>query len=223
MKKIMFVSLFALLLVFSSSAYSAEKGWYMSGSFGVSLNDDADGGAATELPAGTTYSIKLEYDPGYFVKFAPGYNFGTIRLEGELSYHTDDLDKQTETLITGEGTVTYRSNLSGSDTTTELFLINAYYDFLDGKTVQPYITGGIGVARTKTHIMQLHDQDSLFAYQVGAGLSYHVIENVVVDFGYRYFSTKDIEFDITDLTEAGFPVKISNSGHSFQIGARYNF
>lgn len=223
MKKIMFVSLFALLLVFSSSAYSAEKGWYMSGSFGVSLNDDADGGASIALPAGTTYSISMEYDPGYFVKFAPGYNFGTIRLEGELSYRTDDMDQLNETLITGEGTTRVSSQLSGSDTTTELFLINAYYDFLEGKTVQPYITGGIGVARTKMHILALHDQDSLFAYQVGAGLSYNVIENVVVDFGYRYFSTKDIEFDITDLSEAGIPVKVSNSGHLFQIGARYNF
>ena len=46
MKKIMFVSLFILLLVFSSSAYSAEKGWYMAGSFGLAFPEDGDGGAS---------------------------------------------------------------------------------------------------------------------------------------------------------------------------------
>jgi opacity protein-like surface antigen len=223
MKKIMFVSLFILLLVFSSSAYSAEKGWYMAGSFGLAFPEDGDGGAASglDLPAGTSYSINVDYHTGYFIKLAPGYNFGSFRLEGELTYLTADIGNITESLTGGETPVYESTDVRGSDTTTTSFLLNGYYDFLKGNTIQPYITAGIGYARTKTHVMVLHDADSVFAYQAGAGISYNVNENVIVDFGYRYYGTSDIEFDVTDL--AGVAVKFSNSGHSVLLGARYNF
>lgn len=228
MKKIMFMSLFTFMIVFSSSAYSAEEGWYVRGSVGPALLEDADGSTISgvnlaaiedlinaDLPDGTTYSLDLEYDPSFFIKLAPGYNFGYFRLEGELTYQINKINKVNEHIyIPDVSSDSGSSELNGSDVTATSILINGYYDFLKGNTLQPYITAGIGMARVKTHIQVVKDSDSVFAYQAGVGLSYNMSENVVLDFGYRYFATSDIEF---------LGVKLSNSSHSLLFGARYNF
>jgi len=225
MKKFIFVSLFTLLLVFSSSAYSAEEGWYVRGTIGPALLDDADVTALSkadiealigeDLPDGTTYAGELEFDPGFFVNFAPGYNFGNFRLESEFAYQLNNVDKINQSLnIPGIGSESDSSYVNGGNVTTLSFLYNVYYDFLKGSAVRPYITAGAGVARVNVEIEGDDDTDSVLASQVGVGLSYNMSENSTLDFGYRYFATSDID---------AFGLELSNSSHSLLLGVRYNF
>jgi opacity protein-like surface antigen len=224
MKKFIFVSFFTLLLVFSSSAYSAEEGWYMRGNIGLALLNNADGTALSEadiealigedVPAGTTYAVNLEFDPGFFINFAPGYDFGDFRLESEFAYQVNNVSKINESLVIPGVGSTSTSMEVGGDVTNLSLLFNGYYDFLKGSAVRPYITGGIGVARVNAQVEGDEDTDSVFAYQVGVGLSYNMSENVALDFGYRYFATSDIDV---------FGLELSNSSHSILLGARYNF
>lgn len=194
MKKFIFVSFFTLLLVFSSSAYSAEEGWYMRGSIGPALLNDSDVTALSE--------DNIEFDTGFFVNFAPGYDFGDFRLESEFAYQVNNVGKINKSFV------------KGGDVTNLSLLFNGYYDFLKGSAVRPYITAGIGIARVNAQIEADDDTDSVFAYKVGVGLSYKMSENVALDFGYRYFATSDIDV---------FGLKFSNSSHSILLGARYNF
>ena len=224
MKKFIFVSLLALLLVFSSSAYSAEEGWYMRGSTGLALLDDIDIVTLSEaeiealigvdLPDGTTGDIGLEFDMGFFVHVAPGYDFGNFRLESEFAYQINNVDKiNTSINIPGVGSSSASEEVNGDATNLSL-LFNGYYDFLEGSAFRPYITAGVGVARVNVQLLAEDADDSTFAYQAGVGLSYDMSEYVALDFGYRYFATSDI---------AVLGYELSNSGHSIQFGARYKF
>jgi opacity protein-like surface antigen len=224
MKKIIFVSFFTLLLVFSSSAYSAEEGWYMRGSIGPALLNDTDTTLSeaeaealtgVDLPAGSTYAVELEFDTSFFINFAPGYDFGNFRLESEFAYQANNIGKINETVNSpGVDPVSASSYPIGGDVTNLSLLFNGYYDFLEGSAVQPYITAGIGVASVVVQLEGEEDKDSVFAYKVGVGLSYNMSENVALDFGYRYFATSDLD---------AFGLKFPNSSHSILLGARYNF
>lgn len=224
MKKFIFVSFITLLLVFSSSAYSAEGGWYIRGGIGPAhLNDtdttlsEAEIEAQTggDVPAGTTDAMELEFDESFFINLAPGYDFGNFRLESEFAYQVNNIGKINETLnVPGDDPVSTSSYPIGGDVTNLSLLFNGYYDFLKGSAVQPYITAGIGVARVIVQIEGEEDKDSVFAYKVGVGLSYNMSENVALDFGYRYFATSDLD---------AFGLEFPNSSHSILLGARYNF
>ncbi len=59
-----------------------------------------------------------------------------------------------------------------------------------------------------------NDDDTVFAYQVGAGVGYAVTEKVSFDVKYRYFATSDPEFDTT---------KAEYSSHNVYAGIRVTF
>jgi opacity protein-like surface antigen len=225
MKKFIFVSLLTLLLAFSANAYSAEDGWYVGGYFGpVLLDDPSDVMTISEadiediigedVPEGTTASVGLEYDIGFTLNVAPGYDFGAFRLECELAYQISEFDKENVTVtIPGEGTESVGVEFGG-DVTSLSVLFNGYYDFLEGSAFRPYITAGVGQARLDVQVEGDSGDDSALAYQFGAGVSYDMSENVTLDFRYRYFATADVDF---------YGLEIENTGHSVLFGVRYSF
>jgi opacity protein-like surface antigen len=155
MKKSLIVSMFILLFALSLNAYSAENEWYMSGNLGLSLLNDSDIGSFTEaelealagedFPAGTSASAELEYDLGWILGVTLGYDFGGYRIESELSYQTNDLDKlNVNVTIPGESSANVGVGFDG-DTSGLLLLFNGYYDFNKDNSFRPYITGGIGL------------------------------------------------------------------------------
>ena len=210
-----------LLLLFTANTNAAEGGFYMSGNLGYSMVNDSDLGTFTEaelediieedLPAGSSGSLELSYDPGFTVGAAAGYDFGSVRLEGELSYQQNDFDEITATItIPGEGSGSGGIGVDG-DVTNLLILCNGYYDFRKGSALRPYITAGIGYA-----FIDIEDEsDSVFAYQVGLGLSYAMNDNITWDLKYRYLGTSDLEV-------AGVG-DVEYSAHSLNLGLRFNF
>jgi opacity protein-like surface antigen len=224
MKKFIFLSLFTLLLAFSSSAYSAEGGWYMGGYIGPNLLNDSELGSLSEadiedilgedVPDGTTASLGIEYETGFTINLVGGYDFGNFRLEGEVSYQDSNLEKINVNLtVPGEGTEAASEKLNG-DVTTIPVLLNGYYDFLKGNAFRPYITAGVGQARVDAQIQGSNENSTVFAYQIGVGFGYNMSENVALDLRYRYFATSDFELEGYDF---------ENSSHSILFGVRYYF
>ena len=110
------------------------------------------------------------------------------------------------------------------------FMVNVDYDFDTGSRWVPYVGGGLGVANISldTETAQgrslADDSDTVFAYQVGAGLGYEFPleegRSVTVSLDYRYFATQDPTFK-GDVTGNEFDVGIS--GHDIGISLIYGF
>jgi outer membrane autotransporter protein len=82
-------------------------------------------------------------------------------------------------------------------------MLSIYYDFLLGAEQRwmPYVGAGVGAARNEVEVsdgvVSGDDDDTDFAWQVGAGIGYQVSNSVDVQIGYRYvdFGKADIDFD----------------------------
>lgn len=196
----------AMLLASSSVAYSAQ-GPYVSGSVGVAVPVDAD----VIFTATPTIPVTFESDNGLALGVAAGYGFANnTRVEGEIAYQKNDLAKASASgasaAITG-------------DTSSLAFLFNGYYDFKNNSPFTTFITAGIGVAKVSVSDISggltiRGDDDTVFAYQVGAGVGYAVTDKVTVDVKYRYFATSDPHFEISTA---------EYSSHNIYAGIRVGF
>ena len=206
-KNLLIISVCVLAIFFSSSAYSAE-GLYVSGNIGFAMLSDSDITDSTE-----PVTLTMEYDTGWALGGALGYDFNRFRVEGEISYQTNDIDK-----VGAMGV----SLAASGDVSSLAFLINGYFDFVNDSAFTPYITAGLGYAQIDLNdfnvagsgLSDYSDDDSVFAYQVGLGVGYAVTEKVTIDVKYRYFATEDLEFDTTEVDVAS---------HNFLFGVRFNF
>lgn len=156
----------------------------------------------------------VEYDTGFTVSGTGGFQFNNgLRLEGELTYKQADTDKLT---------VFGFSSPVHSDISALGFMANIYYDFKNTSPFTPYIGGGMGFATlylsdgtsNMGDWFWLEDDDTVFAYQLAAGVGFDVNKNVTIDLGYRYFGTSDPKFGQLDA-EFG--------SHNVTVGARYRF
>ena len=110
------------------------------------------------------------------------------------------------------------------------FMANVDYDFDMGSPWKPYVGGGIGVARISLDAESasgssfVDDSDTVFAYQVGAGIGYEFPlpegRSVTVSLDYRYFGTQTPTFT-GDVTGGEFDATIN--GHDIGIGLIYGF
>ena len=64
-------------------------------------------------------------------------------------------------------------------------------------------------------ISLVDDDDTVLAYQVGAGLGYAVNATTTIFVDYRYFATEDPEFSYSQEAEI--------DSHNISLGLRYNF
>jgi opacity protein-like surface antigen len=104
-------------------------------------------------------------------------------------------------------------------------MANAFWDIETGSPVTPYLGGGIGVANVSINdlgvfgISVVDDDDTVFAYQFGAGIALELNPNMALDFGYRYFVTTDPEF--TD--NFGDKFESEYQTHNASLGLRIMF
>lgn len=147
---------------------------------------------------GSTFSGQTEFDGGYGVGIAVGYQFTpNFRAEAEATYRNSDVDSTTLTQRTGGAVVgTTTSNTNGSFESTTV-MANGYIDLPlpSYPAFAPYIGGGIG------WLFQ-HDgaEENAFAYQAMAGARYFVTDQTALNIEYRYFDTDDL-FDDPTLGE----------------------
>ncbi len=204
-KKILIISGCAMLLSLSTSAYSAEEtSLYVSGNFGWANLSDAE--ATDSDPATSNYDIKSH--DGFALGAALGYDFGYTRIEGELAYQNNSLDKAS----TASGDVDLTNAIDSL-----AFLVNGYWDFTNDTPWTSFVSVGLGAALVNVDDETVYlgdDYDTVFAYQVGAGVGYAVNEALTVECKYRYLATTDPEFD---------NVEAEYATHNIYAGMRYAF
>ena len=207
MKKTFSVVVVVLFMLFMlpAASFSAAPRPYISGQLGVAFLADSD---VTEPGY---YTETLEFDPGFATTFAGGANFGMFRVEGEIGYQINDIDR-----VTGGG-YSYNAN---ADVYCLSFLVNGYIDFVNRSRFTPYISAGIGIANVGVESDYYYDSDyyddddTVFAYQVGAGVAYAINRNMTLDLKYRFFATEDPNL---------YGSKAEFKSHNIYFGFRYTF
>ena len=205
MRKIGMIIGCVMTLVFSTAAYSSE-GFYGKVSIGTAMPLDAD-------IEQSGVSMETEQDDGVALGAALGYDFGNIRIEGELTHQTNDFR---ELKFGGN-----RFDLEGKTRATA-FLVNGCYDFTNKTPFTPYVTAGLGCAKIEVKDLNFKgsarpatsDDEWEFAYQAGAGVEYAVTEQIALDLKYRFFAMSDPEFDHT---------KAEFRSQNLYFGLRFNF
>ena len=197
------VGLFILLML-PLVSFSAGPGPYVKANLGMSFLMDSD---FSEPGATGT----LEFDTGFASSIAGGYNFGMFRVEGEIGYQKNDIDKGT----VNSGGRSVSGSISEGDMTAFSLLANCYFDFVNTTPFTPFITAGLGMAKLEINNLGGYDfDDTVFAYQFGAGVGYAINQNFNIDLTYRYFATDDPEFGGT---------KAEFASNNVYLGLRYNF
>jgi len=183
---------------FLCHAASPKPGPYTSGFIGVTLPHNQDVNSF-DYYTGTGYSDRVEFDPGVSIGGTGGYDFGLVRVEGEISYKYSEIKA-----ITDKNNGAQLRNVDGNIGALAV-MFNAFFDFHNSSRITPYIGGGIGFAGihlsdtyvTNTSATPItrslrynEDSDSVFAYQVGAGVEVVVSRRLSLDIGYRYFGTE---------------------------------
>jgi opacity protein-like surface antigen len=139
-----------------------------------------------------------DHKNGLDVDAVAGYDFGFIRLEGELGYKRTRLRelRASSTLVAAINTapisgVTPNSFAFGDRTTILSGMVNALVDFQVLPSVGIYGGGGVGRARVKT----LGDRDNVAAWQLIGGVSTPITSAVDLGLKYRYFQTRNLRLD----------------------------
>ncbi|HTO42312.1 MAG TPA: outer membrane beta-barrel protein [Rhizomicrobium sp.] len=106
-------------------------------------------------------------------------------------------------------------------------MANAWYDFDVGMPFTPYVGGGIGLAQVQisgnldnTNLFEKND--GVFAWQLGAGVSMPVSENVKAFVDYRYFAADSAHLKLAPNFNGG-SIKAGFDSHSVMVGLRFNF
>jgi opacity protein-like surface antigen len=204
------------------TAAPGRPGPYFSAFIGPSFAKDVTV-TSSYYPFGTAYSDQVTFDTGIYTGATGGYDFGFMRLEGELSYRYANIDSITE--ANGLRFIAVDGNIGVFST-----MLNVFFDLHNSSPVTPYLGGGIGVASLYLSdtfgsdiygnggILYGTSSDTVFASQVGAGVDIALNNRFSLDVGYRYFITDKAHFD-SYIGTSGFRFE----SHNAMIGFKYKF
>ena len=142
------------------------------------------------------FTVKTTYKSGYAITGSIGSRFGLFRLEGELGYLHNSLDRMKieEWKVKQQG---YLRTIIG--------MANLYYDFRGWYgCVTPYVGIGLGYANTKLTRKKFQSaafdgNDKGFAWQVMAGFSAPIHRKIDFFVEYRFLDThlhKDLDHTV---------------------------
>ena len=131
---------------------------------------------------------------------AVGCKLGHIRTEAEIGYQKHNLISYFDYFGPANIPETTSWVVNGTLSVTSL-LANGYYDIDLGSKVQFYATAGAGIAWIAMRDVEelgppgKNMDERVFAWQIGAGFTAPVSNNVKLDLRYRYFATADFTSD----------------------------
>lgn len=202
-------------------AAPGRPGPYFSAFLGVSIAND-NSASGFDYFSNSPYKDELSFDPGIYTGGTGGYDFGFMRLEGELSFRYANID--TVTFANGGRFTPDEGNIgvfSG--------MFNVWFDLHNSSPVTPYVGGGIGFASiylSDTYgfgpqgFGQLYadSDDTVFASQIGAGVDIALNNRYSLDVGYRYFVTEKAHLNsFIGTTEMEF------ESHNAMVGFKMKF
>lgn len=196
MKKYVFAVVMCLMLVFTvSKAYSEDlyHGLYVEPKFLFDVvsadyfgrdGNNGEGVMRTTSGVGGALSVGYDFKPSFDLPIRAELEYG-IRTNAEFSYKDHEAKVNTPMNV----------------------FANFYYDIPVGvERLTPYIGGGLGVG--------ILNDNANFAWNLGGGVSFDVVENVKLSLGYRYVSLGRFE----DNNSHGL-----YSTHELYTSVRYTF
>lgn len=223
MRRIVIISVLSLMIAVPavSIATPIDPGPYFTGFAGATFPRSVD---VTGVDVGVPVNDHVRFHPGYYVGGAFGFDFGLLRLEGEVSYKDSELKS-----VNASG-VPF-SSVDG-DVSALGFMGNLWFDIHNPTPITPYIGGGAGVAvldlnntsafnpATGSPLIPLYpdDRDTVFAYQGGACLDIAMTRHVSLDVGYRYFGTEKGHFNDGPLS-----ANMKFESHNALLGIKVKF
>ncbi|MGE3142639.1 MAG: outer membrane protein, partial [Hyphomonadaceae bacterium] len=207
----------AALLAGVAGAAHATEGWYGQGTVGYGLDGSLDGDVVSNIPANSG-PLDYDFDDDWMGAASLGYAFvNGFRLEGELSYRTNDMSDGASPPSTG-------------DVNAWAGLINLIYDFNRQGQLQPYLGVGVGAARVDATFNGVgSSDDTVFAYQAMAGLGIVLSPRLTLDIGYRYLAAPDVglNYAIPDSPFVGsietLKANVDYEHQAAVIGLRWQF
>ena len=197
----------------ASADYTSPTGWYMS--LGAGANWIQDGNYQWYRSGDATDHGEYQYNEGYIVSGAIGYDFGANwRVEFEVAYRDNDIDSWCEV-----------GGPCGLTTSAEVWelsqMFNVLYDVPLGGNWEASIGAGIGgnlVVLKNFDSAELDDY--LVAGQLLAQVGYRFADRWQIYADYRYMINDDASFGL--LTDPSFDFEIEKSEHALLVGLRFD-
>jgi opacity protein-like surface antigen len=215
MKKIV-ISLAALIFCTAGTAQALE-GFYIAPKLGYSQLNFDDPRAAIPLSDKEEGVWGGGLALGYDMRMMQEWML-PLRLEVE-GFFREGAEEDWDTQL---GPVSNRARV------TTLFA-NAFFDIPLGLAFTPYVGGGLGMAfvdyKTSLDLALLNgiagsnsDDQTNFAWNIGAGVAYSFTQNIALDFNYRYVNAGEGRVDV-----AGIRSDSDIFLHEFLLGLRLTF
>lgn len=214
----------AVALVLLPGAAAAQTGnsfYYGELRGGAAFLSDADIDDRDGVLALTGIEVEIDSKVGWLAEGAIGYaDASGGRVEIAVGYRKNQFDE----ITIDPGGVSTTSDFDG-DITALTTMFNAYYDFNAvamgaggpiGERLTPFVGVGVGAAFMSADLDEIDesDDDTVFAWQLMAGLAYNFTPNMAATFSYAYFATSDPEFE---------GIEFDYASHNVIVGLRFGF
>ena len=187
------------------------KGWYIGLEGGGNWVSDNDAIFSTTPPPGSG-PARIDFDTGWAGIATAGYGFDSNwRIEAELGYRHNDVNVS--------GVV----NRTGGELDSATLMGNVLYDIPVTERLTLSVGAGAGVMRARFDDGVMHrDDDTKFAYQGLAEVSYALNRRLDLTLNYRYLRTDDAEFHGRHLTQTDSYDTDNLQNQTVTVGLRYD-
>ncbi|MFT3964566.1 MAG: outer membrane beta-barrel protein [Sphingobium sp.] len=204
----------------SAHAQEDDKGFYAVARVGMAVNPDQKLDSA-DLPSDATFDEKTKFKSGFTGELGGGYDFGMFRIEQAGGYMSVKAKGLNGDDFFGEG----RNKAM-------YVQLGAYVDIPTGTMIEPYVGGGVGVARVDANLTRTDDllgttsaysgKDWGLLWHVGAGVGIKVAPKMTVEIGGRYTQISGLKFD---GVSGGQPTVYEPTMRTLSgtVGLRYKF
>ncbi|MDH3347533.1 MAG: outer membrane beta-barrel protein [Desulfobulbaceae bacterium] len=206
MKKKIFIAMTCAIVMFASTALAGNL--YVKADLGFNMLEDSD---VTLTNRRTSISGTYEYDAGLFTSAAVGYDYGQFRVDGELGFSSNDVDRVG---VRGQNIAVGDSSLHQL-----CFMANVYFDMENTSNLTPYAGLGLGFSSLIYEEGSDDWDDTGFAYQFSLGLAIEISKMVDLDLAYRYFGASAPTFE----DSIGQALEVDYASHILMGGVKLNF
>lgn len=225
------IAVLAIFIVPSICAATPPRpGPYVSIFAGVSVPNNTNA-TTFDSNVNATFNENAAFDTGVYAGGTAGFDFGFVRLEGEVSYRFSDIKSVTDNPSGFQFT-----DINGGLGALAV-MVNSFVDLHNQSPITPYLGGGIGFAVLHMDSITGFDSrttatqgpgrvdlypdanDTVFAWQLGAGLELALTPFMSLDLGYRFFETNNATFNSGFLNTSNVKLK----SHNGTVGLRVKF
>ncbi len=226
--------------VLATPAIARDRSFYAGLEGGVMIVEDMDFDYSDNTPFDLKDAFGTRHKVGMDIDVIAGYDFGMVRVEGELAYkraRVHEIVANAQLSGAGPGD---NYDASGRASVTS-GMINALIDVGNEDALSGYAGVGVGLAKLRYRadsqttigagpddlFLSMSDSDSGIAWQGILGLRYAIGANIDLGMKYRYFSMPNVKFggdrDTALPGVIDFSAKSRFRSHSLLASLIYNF